>query len=152
MKPIEFGKILFCTDFSQNADAVFSHALGLALLSPGAELVIFHVIPEPDAGFWKTYIYEVEGVDQKAKKDIDGKLHEAYFRHIPEGVKYTVKIVIGEVEEKILEYAKENGVDCIVIGRQGRSSFKTILFGNVTEKITRKALCPVFVVPATYRG
>ncbi|MBN1410716.1 MAG: universal stress protein [Spirochaetales bacterium] len=150
MEMFEFKKIMFCTDFSPASRLVFSCALTLTQDSRNAELVIFHVIPEPDAEFWKTYIYEVDDVDQKARSDIDDKLHEAYLKHIPAGVKYSVKVNIGEVDVQILEFARENDVDCIVMGRQGRSSFRTILFGNITEKITRKALCPVLVIPATY--
>ena len=40
---------------------------------------MFHVIPEPDAQFWKSYIYEVDDVDNKAKQDIDRKIAEIIF-------------------------------------------------------------------------
>ncbi|MCA1808102.1 MAG: universal stress protein [Lentisphaerae bacterium] len=37
--------------------------------------------------------------------------------------------------------------DLLVIGRQGRSSLGRVLFGNVTEKVVRKARCAVLVIP-----
>ena len=37
-----------------------------------------------------------------------------------------------------------------VIGRQGRSSVGTVFFGNVTEKVVRKSLCPVLVIPKSF--
>ena len=58
--PQIFQRILFCTDFSRNADLAFSFALDLARRTPGTLLYLLHVIPEPEAQFWKTYLYEVE--------------------------------------------------------------------------------------------
>ena len=63
-----FQKILFCTDFSENADYAFDFAVDAAVRRPGCTLYLLHVIPETDAQFWKTYLYEVENVDQKAKQ------------------------------------------------------------------------------------
>ena len=80
-----FKKILFCTDFSENSDAAFYYALNIAEGNPGSELIILHIIPEPDAQFWKSYIYEVDDVDEKAKSDIDEKIREAYLSQIPKG-------------------------------------------------------------------
>ncbi|HOD52626.1 MAG TPA: universal stress protein, partial [Candidatus Hydrogenedentes bacterium] len=57
-----YERILFCTDFSENAEFAFDYALDASVRRPGSILYIFHVIPEPDAQFWKTYLYEVEDV------------------------------------------------------------------------------------------
>jgi len=54
---------------------------------------------------------------------------------------------IGEAGQNILSYAEENRIDLLVIGRQGGSSVGKLLFGNVTERVVRKAPCPVLVVP-----
>ena len=58
-----YKRILFCTDFSDNADRAFAYAIDAAVRRPGCTFYLLHVIPEPDAQFWRTYIYEVEGVD-----------------------------------------------------------------------------------------
>ncbi len=48
-----FGKILFCTDFSENSDHAFSYAFNLA--TPyNATLLILHVIAEPVCYDWST--------------------------------------------------------------------------------------------------
>ena len=60
-----FQRILFCTDFSEHADLAFDFAVDAAKRRPGCTLYLLHVIPEPEAQFWKTYIYEVDGVDTK---------------------------------------------------------------------------------------
>lgn len=145
-----FMRILFCTDFSENADFAFDFAVDAAQRRPGAVLYLLHVIPEPDAQFWKTYLYEVDDIDAKAKRDIDAKIAETYAPRIPSGLEFHVEFRIGKDYMKILEFAEENSIDLIVIGRQGSSSLGTVLFGNVTERVARKATCPVLVVPLTY--
>lgn len=142
-----YDTILCCTDFSENAAHAFTFALDAAIRRPDSALHLLHVIPEPEAQFWKTYVYNVEGVDDKARKAIDQKIEEDYKPLIPETVSLTVEMRIGKDYLQILEYAKEIGADLIVLGRHGHSALENVLFGNVTEKVVRKAACPVLVVP-----
>ncbi|MFO7975756.1 MAG: universal stress protein [Candidatus Hydrogenedentota bacterium] len=146
-----YGRILFCTDFSENAEFAFDYAIDAAVRRPGSILYLLHVIPEPDAQFWKTYIYEVDDVDQKAKHDIDERIAKTYLARTPESVNIQVEIRVGKDSDTILQFAEENDVDLIVMGRRGRSSFGKVLFGNVTEKICRKAQCAVLIVPLSMK-
>ncbi len=142
-----YNRILFCTDFSVNAAEAFLHALNIAAGNSGCELIVFHVVPEPNAQFWKSYIYEVDKIDEKAKADIDAKLAAEYLNRIPQGMKCSFKAAVGKVEQQILEAAARNGVDLVVLGRGGSSRIQTWFFGNTTGRIVRKAPCPVLVVP-----
>lgn len=146
-----FQKILFCTDFSENAEFAFSFALDAALNQPENELYLLHVVPESEAQFWKSYVYEVEDVDNKAKHDIDEKVKEAYLSRLPEGVEMKTEFRIGKDWQAILEFAKEANIDLIVMGRQGHGALQKAFFGNVTEKVVRKADCAVLVVPLSYQ-
>ena len=142
-----YKRILFCTDFSDNADHAFAYAIDAAVRRPGCTFYLLHVIPEPDAQFWRTYIYEVDGVDEKAKRDVDEKIAASYRPRVPATVDLQVEVRIGRDYVEILDFAERHDVDLIVIGRRGRSAITGILFGNVTEKVARKAKCPVLVVP-----
>lgn len=146
-----FERILFCTDLSDNAEIAFRFAVDAAMRRPGCELILLHVIPESEAQFWKTYVYEVEDVDNKAKRDLDERIDEAYRTGLPEDVTLQVEYRIGRDWQEILAFAKEKRVDLIVLGRQGHSALEKAFFGSVTEKIVRKADCPVLVVPMTYK-
>lgn len=142
-----FQKILFCTDFNTDATAAFRYALNIAQGNEGSELIIYHAIPEPEAQFWKSYIYEVDDVDSKAKHDIDEKIAEAYLPFIPEGQHFSTLYDIGNVGEKILATAREKDADIIIIGRGAGTNVINRMLGNFTEKVIRKAHCPVLVVP-----
>lgn len=142
-----FKKILFCTDFSENADSAFYYALNIAEGNPESELVILHIIPEPDAQFWKSYIYEVDDVDAKAREAIDEKIASAYIKKIPQSIRYTVKSAVGKADQQILQIAEEEQADLLVIGRGNRAGLATLFFGKITEHVARHAACPVLIVP-----
>jgi nucleotide-binding universal stress UspA family protein len=145
-----FKRILFCTDFSESADAAFDFAVDAAIRRPGSTLYILHVIHEPDAQFWRSYLYEVEDVDEQAKRAIDVKIAESYCARVPAGVSVQVEVRAGPDATTVLQFAEEARIDVIVLGRHGRGGVQKALFGSVAEKIVRKARCAVLVVPLDY--
>ncbi len=145
---VQLKKILFCTDFSDNARAAFEAALKVAAMNPGSELTLLHVLPEPDAQFWKTYIYEVEGdVDEKARKALDEAVEKDYRPLVPAGIVFNAAFRIGKAHVKILEFADEIGAELIIIGRQGQDAWTNLFFGSVATRIVERASCPVLVIP-----
>lgn len=145
-----FKSILFCTDFSESADAAFEFALDAAVRRPGSTLHLLHVIHEPEAQFWKSYLSEVENVDAEARKAIDAKVAAAYLSRAPEGVDLKVHFRIGPDAATILEFATAEQIDLIILGRHGHSRLGKALFGSTAEMIVRKAECAVLVVPLGY--
>lgn len=145
-----FNRILFCTDFSESADAAFEFAVDAAVRRPGSMLYLLHVIHEPEAQFWKSYIAEVDNVNEEAKKTIDAKVAASYLSRLPAGVNLKVEFRIGPDANTILEFAKTERVDVIILGRHGHGGVGKALFGSVAEKIVRKASCAVLVVPLDY--
>jgi len=146
-----YRKILSCTDFSENAKFAFDFAVDAAVRNTGCELVLFHVIPEPDAQFWKGYIYDVGDMDAKAREDIDRAIDADYRPRVPPGVNFSVEMRIGDAARAILDYAEKEGVDLIVLGRQGHGALSQWLLGNVAGKVARRSLCPVLVVPLVFK-
>jgi nucleotide-binding universal stress UspA family protein len=62
----------------------------------------------------------------------------------------TVSIVVREGTDargEILEEAAACGASLIVMGTHGRSGLEHMLLGSITEKVLRKAPCPILVVP-----
>ena len=145
-----FKRIVFCTDFSREADFAFSFAVDLAQRYQAGELYLLHVIPDSEAQFWKTYIYEVEGVDEKARHDIDEQIDRTYRRRMPEGLELKVEFRIGKENLEILDFAASQQVDLIVIGHHRGSGLAKAFLGDASESIVRKACCPILVVPLNY--
>jgi nucleotide-binding universal stress UspA family protein len=53
----------------------------------------------------------------------------------------------GGTAAQILNAAETLASDLLVIGTHGRSGFERLMLGSVTEKVLRKATCPVLSVP-----
>jgi len=141
-------KILFCTDFSPNAHVAFEYAIDSTVRRPNSELHLLHVIPAPDAQYWKPYIYEINSdVDQMAKNAFDKRVNTEYLPMLPEGMKVNAVFRIGKAYVEIIKYANEIEADMIVMGRQGRGALESLFFGTVAEKVVKRAKCPVLVIP-----
>ena len=54
--------------------------------------------------------------------------------------------MLGRPYPTILDYASQQQVDMIVIATHGRGALTHMLLGSVTEKVVRKAPCPVLTV------
>jgi nucleotide-binding universal stress UspA family protein len=145
-----YRRILFCTDFSESADAAFGFAVDAVVRRPEATLYILHVIHEADAQFWRSYLAEVEDVEEQSRQAIQRKIQESYLSRVPPGVPVQVEIRDGPDGPAILEFAREQSIDLIIIGRHGHGGVSKALFGGVAEKIVRKADCAVLVVPLSY--
>jgi nucleotide-binding universal stress UspA family protein len=63
------------------------------------------------------------------------------------GVPIDYRIAEGPVAPEILDVARALPADLVVMGTHGRSGFERLMVGSVTERILRKASCPVLSVP-----
>ncbi|MFN9958093.1 MAG: universal stress protein, partial [bacterium] len=63
-----------------------------------------------------------------------------------EGFKVVTKVVKGRASDEICNYAKNESISIIAIGTHGRSGLEHFLFGSTTERVLRKAPCPVLSV------
>ena len=53
---------------------------------------------------------------------------------------------------EIIQYARENDIDLIILCTHGRGPVSHMLLGSVAEKVVRKAPCPVLTVrPDTHQ-
>lgn len=62
------------------------------------------------------------------------------------GIKTETEVIIGEPYEKILETAKNENFDLIVMGNRGFSKIKRFFVGSVTQRVISDAPCPVLVI------
>lgn len=61
-------------------------------------------------------------------------------------------IVWGDPVKEILDFAYKIPADLIVMGTHGRSGFERLFLGSATEKVIRKATCPVLTICHATRG
>ncbi len=143
---IQFKTIVVPTDFSPHAERSLGYAKELAKSTNGT-LHIIHAI-EPmiypvDWGYAQVGFIDVEKEFVKAAERDLATLKDAIEN---EGISVVTTITHGKASDCIAAYADENNADLICIATHGRGGFEHFLFGSTTERVLRKAKCPVFVV------
>jgi nucleotide-binding universal stress UspA family protein len=70
------------------------------------------------------------------------------------GIRVEVELVVGgTADEAIIDYAKQNNIDLIVMSTHGRSGVHRWIFGSVAQRVLRHSPVPVLIVPpAGFRG
>jgi nucleotide-binding universal stress UspA family protein len=68
------------------------------------------------------------------------------------GLRADVIVDQGNPVRSILHHARALPAALIVIGTHGQGGFERLVLGSVTEKVLRKAACPVMVVPPQAAG
>ena len=124
----EYRNIVFCSDFSKNANHAYTEAVKVAS-ALGATLFVLHVVPGAGGG-------EPGGAVEK--------LREAY---PAEGAEYAV--LNGNETVQILSFAEEKDAGLIVIGARGIGALAGLFGGgSIADKVLKNAKIPVLVVPA----
>lgn len=63
-----------------------------------------------------------------------------------QGIKASQQIKLGSPFQHIYDAIENNGVDFVVMGTKGASGLSEVLIGSNTEKVVRRAKCPVLSV------
>jgi nucleotide-binding universal stress UspA family protein len=144
-------RILCPIDFSEFSRQALDSAVGLARWHK-AKVIALHVFARWPA---VDVIPSLQTHPSRpvSLKDVD---REALLRYLQAFVKdrptldVEIETIVQEamdVHREILAQAVALKADLIVVGSHGRSGFERFLLGSITEKVLRKAECPVMVVP-----
>ena len=147
---IQYNKILFCTDFSDDADNALLTALEMAERYQ-ARLYFLHVMhsvypsrpnnsAESGRGGVETIISPelLEKGTDKLKERYEAKMGALKTNcefHVVWGVPFV----------EIVRFARAQNVDFIVLGAAGSSNIKRITFGSTAENVARRAHCTVMI-------
>lgn len=143
-----FKSILVPTDFSENAAAAFVTATKLAA-DLGATIRVANVVPasvvrEAIKTGMLTSGDDDATIEQKVHDDRARRMDAflAPFGETATGVEHV--FLKGKPAHEIVRYAKENGIDLIVMGRRG-VTLADVILGSVAENVIRHAHCPVMI-------
>ena len=137
-----FTRILVATDGSTKNHAAVEEALRIGRACRS----VVYAVYVADTG-----TLETGPSDMMIGDAWDIVLHEgeealARIREMASGVRLETMKLEGKPAEEIVKYAREQGIDLIVIGTQGKRGIERILLGSVAENIIRAAPCKVLVV------
>ncbi|MEZ6097559.1 MAG: universal stress protein [Pirellulaceae bacterium] len=144
MKPIK--RVMLPTDFSSATQAAISYASAM-VEAFDAELHVMHVLEvhastTPVFGGGLTLAQFVKESRDAAVRHLDKTIDPQW------ASRYSVVRAVreGNPYAEIVDYARENAIDLIVMTTFGRSGLAHMLIGSVAERVVRKAPCPVLVV------
>ncbi|HQT90784.1 MAG TPA: universal stress protein [Candidatus Kryptobacter bacterium] len=146
MPTVSLKKILVPQDFSEYSLHALKYAVTFAELFK-SELIILHIV-EPivypaDFSFGQV---SIPAMEEEIRKHSEEQLNELVEREIPAGIKATPMIRVGKPFIEIVEVAKGENADLIVISSHGRTGMDHVLFGSTADKVVRKAPCPVLTI------
>lgn len=142
-------KILFPTDYSPCAEHALDHAVHVAHAFE-AELHILHV--KTEARYYPhSFTMDVRVMPEDVEEQLHLPASESVSEHIKIPKSEHIPIIDVEMEdenvpEAIVNYAKDSGIDVIVMGTHGWSGLDRLILGSVAEKVVRLAPCAVFTV------
>lgn len=137
-------KILVPTDFSDNANNALSFAIAISNRFE-ADILLYHVyrIGTSAAEKFKSTVDEI--VREDKMKALEESLEKA--RPTLEKGSLQGQIARGDTEDLIVDKAKKEKFDLIVMGSEGESGLGTLLFGSTSLEVTRRSSVPVVVIP-----
>lgn len=148
-------KILLPTDFSENAFNAIKYAVELFK----DEECIFHLL--------NTYTPVIYDLDYILYSPSPLSLHEVYRNKSLKGLKkveeqikknfnnskhtWKLESSFNMLSDEIKEQVKEKEIDLIVMGTQGATGSKMILFGTHTVHAIKKTKCPLMAIPSGFK-
>ena len=139
-----YSNILVGVDGSENAYRALDSAIRLAE-KLSSKLTLLYVVHAPvsltiDGSFTASEVFSALGKEgEKVLEDCESKAEQ---HNIP------VKAILasGDPAQQIIDTAKAEGADLIVLGSRGLGKVKSLLLGSVSSKIVHYAKEPVLII------
>jgi len=149
---LNIKKILVPIDFSDYSKSSLKYAVNFARHFK-AELSLVYVVEPvvypPDFSMGQIAVPSINiDLDQRAKEELENLAS----KQIPPELKVNVLVKTGKPFIEIIETAREENVDLIIIATHGHTGMEHILFGSTAEKVVRKAPCPVLTLRDPSKG
>lgn len=144
---LEIKLILCPIDFSEFSVRAYRHSLSLAQ-HYRAKLVVQHIVEiwrHPSASFAAT-VSLYDEYCQSLRGSGKEQLQEFVKNHTHLEVQPELVVDQGIAPDSILSRAQAQKSDLIVMGTHGLRGFDRLMLGSVTDRVMRRAPCPVMAV------
>lgn len=147
--------IIAALDLQEKTEVVLNKAAEMAR-KLNAELHLVHVIP-PVGTYTGINVMDPLGALEPAILPNEIELINAHKKAAEEELSklveslqvkpVAVNILLGSVEDEVVNYAQEAGAEMIVVGTHQRSGLSRLLSGETSVRILHEAQIPILVVP-----
>ena len=145
---MKIGHILAATDLSQDSLGCIAPVADLARLV-GARITLLHVLEVHAAiPHGAGLAPPLPEFDAPATTEAARSRLEERAKAWGPGLDIHVELIVsGDTAEEITSYADANDVDLIAVATHGRTGFRHLMMGSVTEAVIRRTRIPVLVLP-----
>ncbi len=149
---LNIKKILVPVDFSDYSKSTLKYSSAFAKHF-NAELILVYVVepiiypPDFSMGQLALPSFNIE-IDKRAEEELQ-KLSQT---ELDSSIKVKTLVKPGKPFIEIIETAREEDVDLIIIATHGHSGMEHILFGSTADKVVKKAPCPVLTIREPIKG
>jgi nucleotide-binding universal stress UspA family protein len=141
---ISLKKILCPIDHSDCSKEALKYAVSFAMKDE-AKLYLLHIIDI--RSFNDSLVAMSQQIpDKETLEQLRMKLLDCIPEDIRDDMDVEATVIQGIPFAEIISTAKEKEIDMIVIGSHGRTGISHMMLGSVSEKVVRKAPCPVLTV------
>ena len=149
--PFRLKKILVPTDFSPCSQKALQYALPFAE-EFGAQILLVHVV-EP--------VFVPENLMMAAPElpelgaslvtEARDRLSRVSQQTVPAAIRVETVVRVGQPYREIIETARTEDADLIVIATHGYTGLKHVFLGSTAERVVRHSPCPVLTVRESER-
>ena len=139
-------KILVAYDGSPHSKQALNWAIDLSLLSEARVVAVKVVEGSQFLIASDTTAHKVVETLERLRREDQELLDEAVSIGKSRGVTVTGESLHGNIAEQIISYAREHGIDLILVGTKGHGVLEELLMGSVTRNLISLAHIPVLVV------
>lgn len=157
-----YNNILVSYDSSRASDLALDHAARLSKALGGAQVVMLHVVHEipvarslnhalrlpaqselEELYMTQKMVAAYEVVKKAAALELEMKKQE----YVRSGAKIRYEVLVGHVVDTIVEFARKEHIDLIVISNVGSGKGANPgIMGSVSRSVAERASCPVMIV------
>ena len=140
----DITSVIVPVDFLKHTDKLVDYSISMAgKLS--AVIHFLHVVsfPTGDAMMGAPFAADYEG---KMLADAQARMSNLIEDNSEKCKGCTGEVVVGEPAEKIVEIAKAKGSDLVIMCTHGAKGLEKILLGSVTERVLKRADCPLLIM------
>ncbi|MGE3959954.1 MAG: universal stress protein [Vicinamibacterales bacterium] len=139
--------ILVATDFGEASNAALNYGRELARTF-GATLHVLHVADDVYMRLGgDAYVAVLPDLQKDVEAAAHRQLDELLIDNDPNPLPVKKAVVTSAATAiAIVQYARDMGIDLIIVGTHGRGAVAHLLMGSVAERVVRTAHCPVLTV------
>jgi nucleotide-binding universal stress UspA family protein len=145
---IDIKEIVCPFDFSDFSRHALHHAAALAKWYR-AQLTLLHVQPAITVPAGPPEVLPMLIMTPDQQQQLRASLQDVVAGEVGDAVPVRIEVAEGNPAREIVAFARDVRSDLLVMGTHGAAGFERLVLGSVTEKVLRKAPCPVLTVPRT---